>query len=388
MRLPIASVAAPELEAPGFIDFSKATLPASPAVAGAAERAAARLPAHLGLSGFDPVGLISLRQLIADRYTQRGLPTRVDEVMITTGAQHAIGLIARTLLSRGDRVLIENPSYPHAIEAFAGGGGRPVPVPVSTDDGWDLDALAQGLARQNPALGYLMPDNHNPTGRTMPAEHRARALDLAARQGTLLIADETMGELGFGATPPPFATHAPAGATTITIGSVGKSIWGGLRIGWIRSTAAIIQRLARARAASDLGTPIMDQLMVADLLPRYDELLVDRRTQLREGYEAVRQRLATAFPQWRVPDVAGGLTLWVNLGAPLSSQLALAARSAGLLLPAGPRFSVDAAHERFVRIPFCLPRPDLDAGLDALERAWATVQHAPMQDSDLYADVA
>jgi DNA-binding transcriptional MocR family regulator len=96
--VPLESIAPPE-----FLDFSKATMPAVPAVAAAAERAAALLPSYLGESGFDPIGLRALRQGLADRFTARGLPTDADELMITVGAQHAIGLLARTLLSRGDR---------------------------------------------------------------------------------------------------------------------------------------------------------------------------------------------------------------------------------------------------------------------------------------------
>ena len=99
--VPLETIAPPE-----FLDFSKATMPAVPAVAAAAERAAALLPSYLGESGFDPIGLRALRQALADRYTARGLPTDADELMITIGAQHAIGLLARTLLARGDRALV------------------------------------------------------------------------------------------------------------------------------------------------------------------------------------------------------------------------------------------------------------------------------------------
>ena len=117
--------------------------------------------------------------------------------MITVGAQHAIGLLARTLLSRGDRALVESPTYPHASEALRHNGARLVPVAVTTDEGWDEMSLEQAFQRTSPTLGYLMPDWHNPTGRTMSPELRERTAAMAAAQGTTLIADETMGELGF-----------------------------------------------------------------------------------------------------------------------------------------------------------------------------------------------
>ncbi|HEX7834061.1 MAG TPA: PLP-dependent aminotransferase family protein, partial [Pseudolysinimonas sp.] len=166
------------ISAPGFLDFSKATLPAVPSVAEATKRASELLPSFLGESGFDPLGLRALRQVLADRYTARGLPTDADEIMITIGAQHAIGLLARTLLSRGDRALVEAPSYPHAFEALRSSGARLVPVPVTTDDGWDELALEQAFQRTSPTLGYLMPDYHNPTGRSMSSALRERTVEL------------------------------------------------------------------------------------------------------------------------------------------------------------------------------------------------------------------
>jgi DNA-binding transcriptional MocR family regulator len=389
VRLPsrAALPGADPISAPDLLDFSKATLPAVPNVAAATERAAALLPGFLGESGFDALGLRVLRQALADRYTSRGLPTDADEIMITIGAQHAIGLLARTLLSRGDRAMVEVPSYPHAFEALRASGARLVPVPVTTDEGWDELALEQGFQRTSPTLGYLMPDHHNPTGRSMSPELRQRTVDLAARQGTTLVVDETMAELGLDGQQarPPFATIGRA----VTIGSVGKTIWGGLRLGWIRADREIIMRASRARFALDLGTPIFEQLILLELLPEYDRILVDRREYLRAGRDHLVARLAQSFPYWDVPHVEGGLTVWANLGAPVSSQLALAARKHGLVIAAGPRFGIDGVFERFIRIPFSHPADLIDGAVDALVSAWSDVARTPMPvgDDDLAAVV-
>lgn len=365
-----------ESAGPGMLDLSKATLPAIPLVAEAAREAADLLPAHLHESGFDPVGLRVVRQAIAERYTSRGLPTEPDEIMITLGAQHAIALIARTLLARGDRALVEAPSYPHAVEALQLAGARLVTVPVTTDEGWNDEALEQVVPRTAPALAYLMPDFHNPTGRTMPPEQRARLHRLAATHGTVLLADETMSELGFDRAeqPAPFAVGAAErGATVVTVGSVGKSIWGGVRLGWIRAERDLITHLSRARLASDLGSPVLEQLMLLRLLDSYDRVLDARREQLRTGHSLMVAELQRRFPTWSVPQVDGGLSLWVNLGVPVSSQLALAARAEGLLIGAGPRFGLDGAFERFVRLPFCHPADVTIPALDLLQRAWHRV---------------
>jgi DNA-binding transcriptional MocR family regulator len=379
-RMPLAGSIAPDPLQSEFLDFSKATMPASPALLKAAETAVAQLPAYLGDSGFDPIGIRALREALARRYTERGLPTDADQILVTVGAQHAIALIARALLSRGDRALIENPTYPHASEALRGAGARLVPVAVTTDGGWDEDGIEQAIQRSSPSLGYLMPDHHNPTGVTMPPEQRERVLGLAERHGTSLIADETMGELGFGGIPelPPFAAFGPA----ITVGSVGKTVWGGVRLGWIRADRPIIQRLVRARFAGDLGTPILEQLLVTALLPEYDRVLDERRAYLRAGRDFLVRELRERFPDWDVPSVDGGLTLWVNLGVPVSSQLTLAARNEGLTLAAGPRFGLDGAFERFLRIPFSYPADQTLRGVEALHRAWQTVLRHPVPASD------
>jgi DNA-binding transcriptional MocR family regulator len=374
-RLPHSSPLAPEEARPDVLDLTKASLPAYAGVAAAAIRAAEVLPAYLGNSGFDTIGLPVLREAISDRYRARGLGTDPDEILVTIGAQHAIALVGRVLLSRGDTVLVESPSYPHAIEALRDVGARLRPASVSSEAGWDVNGIEQVLRRYSPTLGYLMPDFHNPTGLTMPDDVREKIVGLAASVGTTLIADETTGELAIDgpAHALPFAALGSGASRPILIGSVGKSLWGGLRIGWIRAERPIIQRLARARTSGDLGTPLLEQLIVADMLREYDDILEARRTQLRDGRDHLLQALADRIPEWTAAVPAGGLSLWVGLGAPVSSQLTLAARNEGLLLGAGPMFGIDGAFERFLRIPFSHPVDDLDRAVDALVRAWRTV---------------
>jgi DNA-binding transcriptional MocR family regulator len=384
-RLPHRAPVVIDSTSAGYLDFSKAALPAVAALAEAARVAALELPAHLGEPGFDPIGVPSLRAAIADRYSVRGLPTEPEQIMVTIGAQHAIALLARTIVSRGDAALVEAPSYPHAYEAMRLAGARLVPVTVTTDEGWDDAAMEQALQRTSPSLGYLMPDFHNPTGRTMPPAQRERLLAIAQRQGTTIIADETMAELSIDRefTPLPLAAYGPA----VLIGSVGKTVWGGVRVGWIRAERQLIQRLVRARGAGDLGTPILEQLVVKNLLESFDSILASRREHLRAGRDHLERSLARAFPQWKVPHVDGGMTAWVNLGSPVSSQLTLAARTEGLLLAAGPRFGLDGAFERFLRLPFSYSADETDRAIAALERAWATIARGPLVEQGFLADV-
>ena len=367
------------------LDFSKAALPAHPMVADAANRATAQLSGFLDESGFDVIGLRVARQAVADHYTARGLPTQADQVLITVGAQHAIGLLAQTLLSRGDRAVIESPSYPHAVEALKAAGARLVTVPV-TVDGWDESALEQAFQRTSPVLAYLMPDNHNPTGATMSPAQRERTIALAAEQGTTLVIDETIGglELDGQQRPAPFAALGRA----VLLGSLGKSVWGGLRLGWMRADRELIQRVARRRFMNDLGTPVLEQLMLAELLPDLDRILADRRDYLRASRDHLARRLEEQLPEWRMPHVAGGIAAWVNIGLPISSQLVLAARTQGLVIAAGSRFGVEGLFERFLRIPFTYPPEVIDRGVTALAAAWHTVTRTPIAVTDAdYAQV-
>lgn len=379
-RLPRATLVPFDSSGRGLLDFTKAAMPAIPGIADAAAQAARDLPAYLADDGFDFVGVLALREAIAERYRRRGLPTSAEQVMVTVGAQHAISLLARTLLGRGDTALIEAPTYPHAHDALRGTGARLVPVSVTVDGGWDEAAIEQAIQRTSPAMAYLMPDFHNPTGASMPAGMRTRIAALAQQHGTRLVVDETMAEMAIDRDDEllPFAAYGDA----ISVGSVGKTMWGGLRIGWIRAEPALIQKLVRNRPANDLGTPIVEQLIVARLLEDFDGILSLRRQQLREGRDYVVAALRRAFPEWLVPEPAGGLTCWVNLGAPVSSQLTVAARNHGLVITSGPRFGLDGSFERFLRVPFSYPRDSTDAAIAALSAAWASISHAPTEQPE------
>lgn len=389
-RLPANTPAIlPAPPATGFIDFSKASPPALPWLGEVARAAAEELPLHLGDAGFDPIGTPELRAAIADRYTARGLPTAPEQIMVTIGAQHAIALLSRALVGRGDRAVIEAPTYPHAYEALRVAGARLLPVPVvppgDGDSAAEGAALAQAFRHANPSLAYLMPDFQNPTGRSFDEPTRELVLDAAARQGTVVVADETIGEVDIDRPGRylPLAAYGPA----VMIGSVGKTVWGGLRVGWIRAERALIRRLLAVRAPGDLGTPILEQIMVTRLLARMDDILALRREQLAAGRAHLEARLADAFPEWRVPHVDGGIVTWVNLGEPVSSQLALAARGQGLIVAAGPRFGIDGAFERFLRLPFCYAPETTDAAVEALARAWRALPAAPVHEPGLLAEV-
>ncbi|QIM18850.1 PLP-dependent aminotransferase family protein [Leucobacter coleopterorum] len=337
-------------------------------------RALAEHPEVFQLSGYDTIGLPLLRSAIADRYTVRGLPTTPEQIMVTLGAQHAIFLIARTLLRRGDRSLIESPSYPHAREALAAAGALVAELPVGID-GYDVDAVLDTAARTAPRLAYLIPDHHNPTGLSMPAELRARLIDSLSAQGTYVIADETTAELTLREprTITPFAAFADQAHqqdTIITVGSLGKTVWGGLRVGWIRAAPDLIGQLETARRVGDLGTGTWEQVVALLAMERYDEILAERTRQLTSRHRMLTEKIGALLPSWSLSAAEGGACVWVDLGEPVSSRLCRHSARLGLRLVPGPRFGSPGTFERFVRLPFTEPEDRLLEGVSLLHEAW------------------
>jgi DNA-binding transcriptional MocR family regulator len=365
---------------PHGVDLAMAALPATRLLADAARRATAELAEHYSSPGYHLVGVPGLRQAVADRYTARGLPTEPSQVVVTTGAQSAIDLVARSVLSRGDRAFAESPSYPHAYDALRAAGARVVTSPVTCESGWDVDALVATIARTTPALAYVMPDFHNPTSRSMTGEDRRRLLEVAARTDTVVVADETTAELDIDrpASFGPLGSGTGSwGARVVHIGSASKLLWGGLRIGWIRASREVLDRVTGLRLASDLGTPVWEQLVAGQLVARADEVVEERRIQLLERRDVLYQGLKRHLPDWELPpELHGGLAAWTRLPAPVSSQLTLAARAAGLHVTAGPRFGADGAYERHIRLPLTAEPDDLTRAVELLGALWPSVAAA------------
>lgn len=338
----------------------------------AADIAVAQLARYLPTHGYDPLGLTPLRVAVADRYTARGLPTTPDQILVTGGAQGAFALVLGLLAGPGERVLVEHPTYPNALDAIARAGCRAVPVGF-TGPGWDLEMMATTMRQAVPRLAYVVSDFHNPTGRCMSDEQRRAMVELAERTRTPLVVDETVAELGLDhPAPPPVAVHDTSGLV-ITTGSTSKTFWGGLRIGWLRASPTMVRRLAAVRAAGDLASPVFEQLVTVELLRRAEQTIDLRQRTFRDRRDHLIGLLRNRLPDWRFDPPPGGLSLWVDLGAPISSALAVAAERYGVQVSAGPRFGLDGAFEQYLRIPYTLPAADLESAVERLAAAAASV---------------
>ena len=339
------------------IDLTLANLPAPDELGALAAGAAAALPREFGGHGYEPFGLPAARAAVAAHLSGRGLPTEPAQVLITQGALHAWDLALRTFARPGDRVLVETPTYPGALDAVRAHGCVPVGVPVGPD-GWDLAFMRTALRDSRPRLGYLIPDFQNPTGVSASAAQRVAVARAARAAGVPLISDESLAELwldGDGGRPPSLAAGDP-GTGVLAVGSLSKPVWGGLRAGWIRADREFVRRLALARGSQDVGSPVLDQLLTVEVLSHLDSLLPGRRALLRERRDTLLGALAAERPAWRVERPSGGMSVWVELpDGTAASALAARAVEHGVRIAPGPRFGAGGEFEQRLRLPFTQP---------------------------------
>ena len=354
------------------IDLTCAASPAPPGVAAAYERAVEQLPSFLTGTGYYPSGLPALREAVARRYDERGLPTSPEQIVVTSGALSAIAVATRALVGVGDRVLVESPTYPNAIATLRRSGARIAGVGVEPT-GWDVDGVRAAVRQVSPRLAYLIPDFHNPTGALMDDEQRARVAHALDRGRAVAVVDETLAEMAVDdvTMPAPFGAHA---SDAVSVGSASKAYWGGLRIGWLRAPADRVGALVSARLSLDLGAPLLEQLALTALLERHQEVTAARREQVRTSRAALVAALADRLPDWRFTPPQGGLALWCELPAPLSSALTAAAERQHVLLASGASFAPEGGLERYLRLPYTRSPEDLTEAVARLAVAWQDAQ--------------
>jgi 2-aminoadipate transaminase len=258
----------------------------------------------------------ALRELIAARLTARGLVTGADDVLVTSGSQQALTLVATVTIEPGDRVLVEEPAYLAAIQAFKLAGAEVIPVPCD-DDGLDPEAAATLAARHGARLLYTVPTFQNPTGRTLPLARREALVEMAARTGLWIVEDDPYGELRYSGEPVPAMASLPgAESCVVAISTLSKVAAPGLRIGWLRAPATLRGPLVVAKQAADLHSSTIDQAAAALWLARIDldAHVANLRHIYGERRDALLAGLADALPPGSThnrPD--GGLFVWARL---------------------------------------------------------------------------
>lgn len=303
----------------------------------------------------------SLRARIAERLTARGLPTGPDDLIVTTGSQQALTLIAAALLDPGAVVAVEQPTYLAALQSFSLAGARLVGV-EGDDDGLDPAAFERTCRSERPTLLYLVPTFANPTGRTLTASRRAAVAEIAARYGVWVVEDDPYGELRYSGEPTAPLTAQPALAECgLHLGSFSKIGAPGLRIGWVRAPKTVRRALAIAKQASDLHTSTIDQAAAAWYLGSVDldAHVATLVAAYRERRDAMLAELPALLPDgstWTRPD--GGMFTWVRLpGAVDTADVLPAALERGVAFVPGWAFYASEPDRSTFRMSFTTHDP-------------------------------
>ncbi|MES4901073.1 MULTISPECIES: PLP-dependent aminotransferase family protein [unclassified Streptomyces] len=316
----------------------------------------------------------ALRAATAARLTARGLPTDPDALLVTSGSQQALTLLATALLEPGDTVVVEDPTYLAALQCFSFAGARIVSVP-SDEDGLDPAALDALVERERPKLLYTIPTFQNPTGRTLPAERRRAVAEVAERRGLWIVEDDPYGELRFAGEPVPWIASRPEAADrTVLLGSYSKIMAPGLRLGWLRAPAALRRACVIAKQAADLHTPTVTQMAAARYLADadLDAHLTRVRDAYRERRDALLAGLGEALPEgsrWNRPD--GGMFVWASLpeGYDATERLRVAVEHDVAYVPGAPFFAGEPDRAA-MRLSFVTQSPEeIAEGLRRLAKA-------------------
>jgi DNA-binding transcriptional MocR family regulator len=357
------------------IEFLGAHLEGLPRVFDAALKSAG--PDLAGLlrgHGYMPLGLPALRAAIAAHLERAGLPTRSEQVLVTSGAQQAIALIANLLVETGDSVVLEDPTYPGAIDAFTSYGARLTGVPLDSE-GLSFEPLRDAVVRTSPRAVYLIPTCHNPTGNVLDEPTRRETMRVLEGAGAVVIDDMTLADLTLEArVAPPLAAYA-RDATVLTVGSLSKLFWGGLRVGWIRGPEGLITRLARLKAVSDLSGSAVSQAIATHVLGRAGELVALRRRQVRARLDHAARLLAQHLPDWTYRRPAGGLSLWLRIPAGDATELSAVALRHGVAIVPGTVNSPEGRGTDHLRLPFVAAHGTMEDGIRRVAAAWA--EYAP-----------
>ncbi len=321
--------------------------------------------------GYHAGGHPHLRTAVAALLSAQGLPTSREEVMITNGAQQALSLLFAELVHPGGGVAIEEVAYPGVIDLAMRSGALIHLLPVA-HEGADVTALQAACHRGRVDAAVLVSDFHNPTGALMPAESRQRVVQVAQEEDVVLIDDRTHSDLDHDAVTPPPLGWFDDQSRVITVGGMSKLYWGGLRIGWIRARASLINRLVEQKSVNDLGSSAPMQIIAAELLRHHHDTTRGwRNDQLRSSLDALESALRTSMPaaEWERPS--GGPNLWIRLPGTNAVEFSHRALQDGVAVIAGPLLSArpGRATDR-IRIPFYAEPATLTEAVRRLGRCW------------------
>jgi 2-aminoadipate transaminase len=305
------------------------------------------------------LGLPVLREALIEMLRANGVKARADEVLITGGAQQGLNVVAQSLISPGDAVVCESPTWHGAFRAFRAAGAAVAGAPMDRE-GIDPNALEDVLVRLRPKFVYLIPSFQCPTGRLMGLERRRRILEICARFRTPILESHVYGDIAFGEKLPSLRALDAAGIV-IHQGSASKTISAALRLGWLIAPPAATALLAATKARLDLSTPALVQAVLASFLANaaYARHQAQLRAELRTRRDALIGALNAHCPELRCVAPQGGLYLWAQLPQPIQGyEFEAAAAAEGVSVRGGEAFLPEAGTSSHVRLCFAAPAHD------------------------------
>ncbi len=326
-----------------------------------------------GLQYGEGEGYRPLREWVAADLAARGVPTKVEQIVIVNGSQQGIDLVARALLQPGDIVLTEEPTYLAALQVFASYEASVQPI-RSDGDGLDPEAVATALKQPGVKLLYVMPNHQNPSGVTLAPDRRRPLLLAASRAGVPVLADEAYLHLRYDPGEPTLLAAAEPSAPILTVGTFSKTIAPGLRVAWIAAPPAVVDRLALLKQVTDLHASSFTQRLVhryvaAGHLPGQIAHLREAYREKRDAFlRALGERL-TGQATWTHP--AGGMFLLLRLPQGRSASALLPrALDCGVAYVPGAPFFPSGGGEETMRLNFVSPAlTDIDEGVTRLAKA-------------------
>jgi len=321
----------------------------------------------------DRAGYPPLRATIAHILTNQGIPTHPDHVLITSGSQQALTLVARLLLHPGDVVLVESPTYTGAINLFRSLDVRLLGVPVD-EQGMQVEHVEEALRTAHPRLIYTVPTFHNPTGTCMSGYRRRQLIALADRYNIPILEDDFVGDLRYEGRAQPALKALDSGGRVIYVSTFSKMLMPGLRVGFLVATGPVYERLLVCKWVGDLATSnLMQRALEAYITVGRYQAHLRRACQIyRRHRDAMLAALANYMPagtQWSPPQ--GGLFIWVRLPDGLSAEVLypLAAKEGVTFVP-GSLFFPGERDQPYLRLNFARHPPEvIEEGIRRLGRA-------------------
>ena len=333
------------------------------------------------LDGAEPLGWWRLREWIAALHSRQGLPTTPHQILVTSGAQQAILLAVSTMARPGDVVLGEAHTWPGFIDTVQHIGARYEPVQLD-QRGVVIDDLETKIDRFRPSLMVFNPQHQNPTGSRLPPDRVEAVAALAKRYRIPVVEDRVAADLGFDRLHLPAIDEFDTGGYGITIGSICKVAWPGLRLGWLRADAQIINRMRSLKSVADMFTPAVSQLLGLAIVDRYEEFVEARLKVLRPAADLVTNTIRVELPEWQPSPLRGGLCLWNTLPDGVSATAFVQhAGRCGVLIASGQQFSSVDGDSANIRIPYTAPLDEIAEGLRRLVDAWRTFNHQPTPET-------